>query len=291
MFVLDALKSALKTAAKLEDSAHGVKPGAVPVIHFNEIDDIIESLRAIDDIADAKFNVNGISVRPIETAIRSIDNIYMARFGTRMPADVLNTLRSGVRRIVLEHMVGNRLFMNERADSAIRIMEKVAENVVGYRDALDRIYMCMRDSMPVKPVGNVTMTGRRYRIIVPAAAITTGVGSYVFYKAFIKSVCENNILSGCIWTRSGEKCKIVSATCATAYKHTDARAMPECRGARVENACTEWTGDTSICKSCNAMAASVKTGSVECVEAPIIGAIIMDTMDTGFGGTPPMRYI
>jgi len=204
-----------------------------------------------------------------------------------MSTEVLNTLRSGVRRAELEHMVGNRTFMDDRADSFTRIMAKVSENVDGYRDTLNKIHAHLRENLPAKITGgDATMTGSRYKIAIPVAAITAGAGSYVFYRAFVKSVCENNVSSGCIWTRAGEKCKLVAATCAVAYKHTDVKSMPACPVSTTvadDRACDGWspTGAKSICQSCDMAAVATKSGSVECVEAPTIGAIIMDAINAG----------
>jgi len=288
MFVIDALKTAVKTAAKTDGDVH-IRPGAATgFTRFSELDDIIESLRKVNDIAPVKIGSAG--VRPIETIIKSIDDIYTVKFGSGMPTDVLNALRSGVRRAELEHMVGNRAFMDDRADSFTRIMAKVSENIDGYRDTLNKIHDHLRENLPTKIAGGgeATMKGSRYRIAVPMTAIAAGTGSYVFYKAFVKSVCENNVASGCIWTRAGEKCKIASATCALSYKHTDVKSMPPCPSSATvvsEHACDGWTPSDgkTICQMCNADAVAIKSGIVECVEAPTIGAIIMDAMDTGFG--------
>jgi len=53
MFVLDALKNAVKKAAKTEGDVH-IKPGTVSFTRFSEIDDIIESLRNVDDIGKSE---------------------------------------------------------------------------------------------------------------------------------------------------------------------------------------------------------------------------------------------
>lgn len=288
MLVLDALKNVVKSAVNLDVNVR-VKPGVGSFSHFAELDDIIESMRGTDNVLlDTKIGVNGNVRHSVEHIIKSIDDIYINKFGTHMPKEILNTLRAGVRKSELEHIINNTTFMNDRVDSVTRIMSKISENVNGYRDALDNIHNYLRDNLPPKATGTINMTGGRYRIVMPVAAITAGTGSYVFYKAFVKAVCENNTMAGCIWTRHDKKCKIVMATCDPVHKQTEPNLMPACTdvSSSIESICSGWDRSIeskSICRSCDKSIIRVNTGTVECIEPPTMGAIILDALDTGLG--------
>lgn len=273
MFILNTLR---KTSIQLAKSAETTAESHI-INQVRELDDIIESLSTAPNLT-IKPPVKGI--RPTERVMQSIKTVYQTRFKKDIPKPLADIISQNARSVYAESIVKNAAFMAERADSHYRLESLLESTTNGYRESLDRLYLHLIDAKP-KNRNVLSMTGSKYKIVLPAVALTAGTGSYIFYRAMIKSICDNNLTSGCIATDSlGKKCKILSSTCNPAFR-TVGPALKECNIKKNETSCSEWNQDVdrSICKNCTN---NVGMKTVECIEPPSVGDILSDALSMGF---------
>lgn len=301
MFVINVLR---KTAGSLAKSTNLISKNPSLVKHALEIDELISSVSVLDS-ARLAVTVDGhpmvhvpVGLGAANAAVDAIEQIYRHKFNKSLPADMSSLLRENAGAVHIENVViNNTALMGERADSYERLLSMVMANTNGYKDSMDNVYKYLSQNHAAgKPV---VAEGKKYSLIIPAGVIgATGTAGYIFYKAIVKSICDNNMHSGCVWTRPADgktgkrKCKIVTATCAAAYKHVSPQ-LPDC-GKTLNTSpppspstgglCADWSDEhgKSICNNCTAATVGVTTGSVACVEPPNVGTILTDALNIGF---------
>lgn len=296
MFVINALR---KTAGELtKNTGHAIASSKVLNNHFIELD---EMLHSIQSIGPGRIEINGKSIatstsRSADHILDTVGQIYKLKFNKEIPEDLSSLIKNNV--ITSSHIdivVDNAVFMRERADSYDRLLSMVLENSNGYRESMDRIYKYLSETH--RPGAEVKFTGKKYRILLPAGIIgVTGTG-YVFFKAMVKTICDNNEISGCIWTKPGGlgACKLTGATCDPVYKSSGS-LMKDCGNVKyiISDPCLGWNNNVgagssahkaqSICQNCalDRLMGIAASGNVSCVEPPSVGTILTDALSTGF---------
>lgn len=296
MFVINALR---KTAGELSKNAgHASASSKVLNNHFIELDEILHS---IQPIGPGRIKINGKSIatstsKSADHILDTVGQIYKLKFNKEIPEHLSNLIRNNViTSSHIDNVVDNAAFMRERVDSYDRLLSMVLENSNGYRDSMDRIYKYLSETH--QPGAAVKSVGKKYRILLPAGIIgVTGTG-YVFFKAMVKTICDNNEISGCIWTkpRGLGVCKLTGATCDPVYKASGS-LMKDCGSVEytTSDPCFGWNNfagagssahkPQSICQNCalDRLMGIASGGNVSCVEPPNVGTILTDALSMGF---------